>query len=54
MYDNMDIPIMVVMALGTFIGFIMGHARGYKIGKREGIVRGRIMARKPVNTNESI
>jgi hypothetical protein len=32
----------------------MGHARGYKIGKREGIVRGRIMARKPVNTNESI
>lgn len=54
MYENMDIPLLLVMAFGTFIGFVIGHARGYKIGKREGIVRGRIMARNQVNSNESI
>jgi hypothetical protein len=54
MYENMDIPLILMLSFGTCIGFVMGHARGYKIGRREGVVRGRILARREVNQHESI
>ena len=54
LYANTDAALLIGTVLGASLGYIFGHARGFKIGKREGIVRGKIMARNKVDNRESV
>lgn len=54
LYGNTDAALLMGLIFGSCVGYVLGHARGFRIGKREGIVRGKIMARNKVTTRESV